>query len=42
MRSAAVPPRCGYRLVDHEAREATSPGETGHGLVWRIGPDPRP
>lgn len=41
VRSAAVPARCGYRLVDHELREATAPGETGRGLVWRIGPDPR-
>lgn len=40
VRSAAVPPRCGYRLVGREPRTAQAPAETGAGLVWRIGPDP--
>ncbi len=39
-RSAAVPRRCGYRLVAHEERTAEAPAETGRGLVWRFGADP--
>jgi ribosomal-protein-serine acetyltransferase len=39
-RSAAIPPRCGYRLVGREERTAQAPGETGSGLVWRIGAEP--
>ena len=41
-RSAAIPPRCGYRLVGREERTVQAPGETGWGLVWRIGAEPRP
>jgi RimJ/RimL family protein N-acetyltransferase len=41
-RSAAVPRRCGYRLVGHEDRTAVAPAETGRGEVWRIGADPVP
>ncbi len=40
-RSAAVPRRCGYRLIGHESRPISAPAETGRGLAWRIGPDPR-
>lgn len=40
VRSAAVPDRCGFRLVGRERREPRAPAETGWGLVWRIGPDP--
>lgn len=39
-RSAAIPPRCGYRLVGREERTVQAPGETGSGLVWRIGAEP--
>ncbi len=41
-RSAAIPPSCGYRLVGREERTAQAPGETGSGLVWRIGAEPAP
>ena len=41
-RSAAVPARCGYRLVGRERRDAQAPAETGWGLVWRAGADPQP
>jgi ribosomal-protein-serine acetyltransferase len=41
-RSAALPARCGYRLIGHEDRVADTPGETGRGEVWRIGADPQP
>jgi RimJ/RimL family protein N-acetyltransferase len=40
--SAAVPPRCGYRLVGVEARTIDAPAESGWGQVWRIGADPAP
>ncbi len=40
VRSGAIPPRCGYRLVGREARPPEAPAETGWGLVWRIGADP--
>lgn len=36
-RSAAIPARCGYRLVGREPREPQAPGETAWGLVWRSG-----
>ncbi len=39
-RSAAIPRRCGYRLVGREKRPAEAPAETGWGLLWRIGADP--
>lgn len=39
-RSASIPPRCGYRLVGREERTVNAPGETGSGLVWRIGAEP--
>ncbi len=39
-RSAAIPGRCGYRLVGRVPRPAEAPAETGWGLVWRIGADP--
>ena len=39
-RSAAIPPRCGYRLVGREQRTVQAPAETGSGLVWRIGAEP--
>ena len=41
-RSAAIPPRCGYRLVGREERTVQAPAETGSGLVWRIGAEPAP
>lgn len=41
-RSAAIPTRCGYRLVGRESRVAEAPADTGTGLVWRIGADPAP
>lgn len=34
-RSAAVPRRCGYELVERFAREREAPGESGVGLRWR-------
>ncbi|HEX6887662.1 MAG TPA: GNAT family N-acetyltransferase [Candidatus Nanopelagicales bacterium] len=40
VRSAAVPPRCGYRLVGREPRVPEAPSETAWGLCWRIGSDP--
>ncbi len=42
VRSAAIPPRCGYRLVGRESRPVQAPSETGTGLVWRIGAEPTP
>ncbi len=39
-RSAAIPGRCGYRLVGREPRTAEAPAETGRGLIWRLGADP--
>lgn len=42
VRSAAVPPRCGYRLIAREQRIVEAPAETGWGYVWRIGADPDP
>lgn len=42
VRSAAVPPRCGYRLVAQARREVSAPAETGRFLVWRAGADPEP
>jgi RimJ/RimL family protein N-acetyltransferase len=33
-RSAAVPPRLGYRLDREFDREAVAPGQCGRGLVW--------
>jgi ribosomal-protein-serine acetyltransferase len=41
-RSAAIPPRCGYRLVGREERTVQAPAETGCGLLWRIGAEPMP
>ena len=41
-RSAAVPQRCGYRLVAREQRPVEAPAETGWGSAWRIGADPEP
>lgn len=35
-RSAAVPARCGYRLVSQEERPVQAPAETGLFQVWRI------
>jgi ribosomal-protein-serine acetyltransferase len=40
VRSAAIPPRCGYRCVGREQRVAQAEAGTGWGLVWRIGTDP--
>jgi RimJ/RimL family protein N-acetyltransferase len=40
VRSAAIPPRCGYRLVGREPRLPEAPSETAWGLRWRIGADP--
>ena len=34
--SAAVPPKLGFRLVGHEAREVLAPGHSGEGLVWAL------
>jgi len=34
--SAAVPPKLGFRLVGHEARELLAPGHTGEGLIWAL------
>jgi RimJ/RimL family protein N-acetyltransferase len=34
--SAAVPPKLGFRLVGHEAREILAPGHTGEGLIWAL------
>ena len=42
VRSAAVPARCGYRLVAREQRPVEAPAETGWGSAWRIGADPDP
>jgi ribosomal-protein-serine acetyltransferase len=42
VRSAAVPPRCGYRLVAQARREVSAPAETGVFLIWRAGADPEP
>ena len=42
LRSASIPPRCGYRLVGQEHRTVAAPAETGSGLVWRIGAEPAP
>lgn len=39
-RSAAIPPRCGFQLVGRELRPIAAPGETGDGLLWRLGPGP--
>lgn len=39
-RSAAVPQRCGYRLVAVHERPSEAPAETGWGQVWRFGADP--
>ena len=41
-RSAAVPRRCGYRLVAREQRPVEAPAETGWGYAWRFGADPGP
>ena len=41
-RSAAVPQRCGYRLVAREQRTVEAPAETGWGSAWRVGADPEP
>lgn len=41
VRSAAVPQRCGYRLVAEHDRPSTAPAETGRGQVWRFGADPQ-
>lgn len=41
-RSAAVPARCGYRLVDRQTRPPEAPAESGQVLLWRIGQDPTP
>jgi len=40
LRSVAIPPRCGYRLVGPEPRTPQAPAETEWGLVWRIGASP--
>jgi RimJ/RimL family protein N-acetyltransferase len=34
--SAAVPPKLGFRLVGHEAREMLAPGHSGEGLIWAL------
>jgi RimJ/RimL family protein N-acetyltransferase len=39
--SAAVPPKLGFRLVGHEARELLAPGHTGEGLIWALDRAPR-
>ncbi|MGB7980064.1 MAG: GNAT family N-acetyltransferase [Candidatus Nanopelagicales bacterium] len=39
-RSAAIPARCGYRLIGREQRPVEAAEETGWGLLWRIGADP--
>lgn len=39
-RSAALPPRCGYRLVGREPRAPRAPAESGWLQVWRAGGDP--
>jgi len=36
VRSAAVPARLGYRLVETGPRDRTAPGESGQGQVWRV------
>ena len=41
-RSAAVPRRCGYRLVAREQRRVEAPAQTGWGQAWRFGADPDP
>lgn len=41
VRSGAVARRCGYRFVGYESRPVDAPAETGRGLVWRIGAEPR-
>jgi RimJ/RimL family protein N-acetyltransferase len=38
--SAAVPPKLGFRLVGHEAREILAPGHTGEGLIWALDRSP--
>lgn len=40
VRSAAVPPRCGYRLVDRQSRTPEAPAESGRVMRWRTGQDP--
>lgn len=36
VRSAAIPRRLGYHLVDRVDRPVEAPGHTGVGLVWRL------
>ena len=38
--SAAVPPKLGFRLIGHEAREILAPGHSGEGLIWALDRSP--